>query len=206
MQFAFALLVSRSDPNRFIISLILSAITKAGTMPAAILMFNLKTGRLLGASPTHQLVGHALGSVLGAFVATGLYKLYTTALAVPGDLFQIPAAYGSVSAVRLAWGEGLPPRCAEVSVAFAGVTALVTILKIRYANSGWCKYLPGGVAFSVGMYNAPSFVLPRILGGIAFWIACSRLGKKPMYLRLLAAGLIVGESVFGLANLVLARS
>lgn len=53
------------------------------------------------------------------------------------------------------------------------------------------------------MYVAPAFTLPRVLGGIFFWLGRIRLGLDPMYMKLLAAGLILGESVFSLAGLLL---
>lgn len=202
-QFVFALIISGSNPKRFIINLVAGAIGEAGAMQAAILMFDLKTGSLLGANPFAQMSGHILGSFFGAFISAGFYRLYTTIYAVPGPVFQAPTAYIWLAAARLAYGAGLPKYSLEFSAVFAIVFAITTTLKIVYHRSRWNKFIPGGVAFAIGMYNAPSLTLPRVLGGILYWICYTRLGVDPITLRLISAGLILGESILSLAGLLI---
>ena len=55
-------------------------------------MQDLKTGHLIDASPKIQFYGQLIGSIWGAIVSTGIYKLYTHLYEIPGDLFQIPTA------------------------------------------------------------------------------------------------------------------
>ncbi|KAJ5738160.1 hypothetical protein N7493_001315 [Penicillium malachiteum] len=143
-QFLFAAIISKSNPHRFIINLVMGAIGEAGAVQATILMYDLKTGAILGANPWAQLYGHLLGSLLGAFVSTAFYKLYTAT----------PRAYIWVAAAKLAYGAGLPPYSFQFSIGFAIVFAMTAALKIRFQASTWCHFIPGGVAFAVGMVLA----------------------------------------------------
>ncbi|KAJ5088454.1 OPT oligopeptide transporter [Penicillium angulare] len=157
-QFLFAAIISKSNPHRFIINLAMGAIGEAGAAQATGLMYDLKTGAILGANPWAQLSGHLLGSLLGAFVSTAFYKLYTTVYTIPGPLFQTPTAYIWVAAAKMAYGAGLPPYSFQFSIGFAIVFAVIAALKIRFEGSTWSRFIPGGVAFAVGM------VLSVILG------------------------------------------
>jgi uncharacterized oligopeptide transporter (OPT) family protein len=119
-------------------------------MQASDLMFDLRTGSLVGANAVGQLLGHMAGSIFGAVVSAGFYKLYTTAYSVPGSLFQIPTAYIWLSAARLAYGSGLPIFARDFSITVGLIFALTTTLKIWYRDSRWKDFVPGGVAFAVG--------------------------------------------------------
>jgi uncharacterized oligopeptide transporter (OPT) family protein len=113
-------------------------------------MFDLKTGSLLGANPFAQMSAHMIGSLFGAFLAAGFFKLYKNAYEVPGPLFQAPTAYIWVAAARLAYGSGLPKYSLMFSLIVAGITAVTTALRIVLRGSKWQKFIPGGVAFAMG--------------------------------------------------------
>jgi uncharacterized oligopeptide transporter (OPT) family protein len=149
----FALIISKSNPKRFIINLAVGAIGEAGAVQATVLMFDLKTGSLLGADPFAQMSAHMIGSLFGAFISAGFYKLYTIAYAVPGPLFQAPTAHIWVAAARLAYGAGLPAYSFEFSIVFAVIAAITTTLKIRYHGCWWNHCIPSGVAFAIGLYS-----------------------------------------------------
>jgi uncharacterized oligopeptide transporter (OPT) family protein len=48
------------------------------------------------------------------------------------------------------------------------------------------------------MYNSPSVILPRVLGGITTWLCLSRWKMELNSLRLIAGALVLGESLFSL--------
>jgi uncharacterized oligopeptide transporter (OPT) family protein len=58
--------------------------------------------------------------------------------------------------------------------------------------------------FVIGMYNTPSFTLARTIGGlISLWWRRWK-GRSETPIVVLASGLILGEGLFSIVNLVLA--
>ncbi len=57
---------------------------------------------------------------------------------------------------------------------------------------------------SVGMYNVPSFTLARTIGGLVNWYWCLYRKQEETPVVVLASGLILGEGVLSIVNLVLA--
>lgn len=57
-----------------------------------------------------------------------------------------------------------------------------------------------------GMYNVPSFTLARAIGGFLnwFWLSYQKRGETPVVI--LASGLILGEGVVSIVNLLLASA
>ena len=55
-----------------------------------------------------------------------------------------------------------------------------------------------------GMYNVPSFTLARTIGGLLNWYWCSYRRQSETPIIVLASGLILGEGLFSIVNLVLA--
>ncbi|EXJ85023.1 hypothetical protein A1O3_05698 [Capronia epimyces CBS 606.96] len=194
-------LVPQARPHAKLINLVAGGIAEAGAVQSGFMMQNFKTGHLSGSSPDTQFFGQVIGSVAGAIVASGLYKLYTSVYSVPGDIFQVPSAYVWHASAALAVGEGLPSH----APVFAGVTAAIfacfAVLRIVYGQSKWRPFIPMGIPFSVGMYNVPSFTLARALGGVAQWYWTSRLKKSGTPLMVFASGLILGEGLASIVNL-----
>ena len=54
------------------------------------------------------------------------------------------------------------------------------------------------------MYNVPSFTLARTIGGLMNWYWCRYARRQETPLIVLASGLILGEGVMSIVNLVLA--
>lgn len=52
------------------------------------------------------------------------------------------------------------------------------------------------------MYNTPSVTLPRVLGGLMTWLCLSYWKADINSLRLVAGGLMLGESLFNLIGLL----
>lgn len=87
-QLFFALVTPRGSKSAVVINLIAGALSESGALQAGDLMQDLKTGHLIGASPSAQFYGQIIGCAFGAVVASGVYKLYTSVYEIPGDLFQ----------------------------------------------------------------------------------------------------------------------
>ena len=213
-QLVFAL-ITPTGPHQnhsIIINLLAGAVSEAGALQAGDILQDLKAGHLIGASPKAQFYGQLIGSVVGAFVSAAVYKLYVSVYPIPGDLFQIPTAYVWIFTARLVTGKGLPPMAWQFALLFGAIFVATTILRITllaYKDSKpWCgrlhPWVPGGIAVAVGMYNTPSFTLARTVGGIItlWWVQWKGRGETKVIV--LASGLILGEGVVSILNLILA--
>ena len=210
-QLIFAALTPNSQ-NAIVINLIAGAVSEAGALQAGDILQDLKAGHLIGASPKAQFYGQLIGSVVGAFVSAAVYKLYVSVYTIPGELFQIPTAYVWIFTARLVTGKGLPPMAWQYALGAGSIFALTTSFRIYLmANSDekpWCRrlhsWIPGGIAVAVGMYNTPSFTLARTAGGVIAWYWVTWKGRGETRVIVLASGLILGEGVVSIVNLVLA--
>ncbi|KAJ9667621.1 OPT super [Coniosporium apollinis] len=209
-QLLFAFVTPASNKNAVIINLLAGAISESGALQAGDLMQDLKTGHLLGAAPNAQFWGQIIGSAVGAVLSAVVYRLYTRVYEVPGELFQVPTGYVWVFTARLVTGQGLPPMvgrwAAGAGLVFAVATVLRTAGNMRQRKGGWrfVGYIPGGIAVAVGMYNVPSFTLARTIGGLLNWYWRSYRTQPETPVVVLASGLILGEGVVSIVNLLLA--
>ncbi|PCG94684.1 Oligopeptide transporter OPT superfamily [Penicillium occitanis (nom. inval.)] len=180
-QLIFSLVTPASMHTRrsaVVTNLLAGAVSEAGALQAGDMMQDLKTGHILGASPKAQFYGQVIGSIFGAVVSTAVYKMYVNVYPVPGDQFQIPAAFVWIFTARLVTGQGLPPMAWQVAMLFGAVFVGTTVLRIvatvRRTQQGgpppsWISFVPGGIAVAVGMFNVPSFTLARAIGGVIAW-------------------------------------
>ncbi|PVI00331.1 oligopeptide transporter-like protein [Periconia macrospinosa] len=213
-QLVFALVTPTTGPgakNAVIINLLAGAISESAALQAGDLLQDLKCGHLLGAAPNAQFWGQLIGSAVGAVLSAAVYKLYTHVYTIPGGLFEVPTGYVWIFTARLVTGKGLPPMVKEWAAGAAVIFAVGTAMRVwgtarkRSGLSGWwVDFIPGGIAVAVGMYNTPSFTLARTIGGlISLWWRRWK-GQSETPIIVLASGLILGEGLFSIANLVLA--
>ncbi|KAL8775537.1 MAG: hypothetical protein Q9209_000033, partial [Squamulea sp. 1 TL-2023] len=203
-QLVFALIIPSSNPNAVTINLLAGAISESGALQAGDMMQDLKTGHLLGASPRAQFYGQMIGSAVGAVASAGVYKLYTSVYRVPGGLFQVPTGYVWIFTARLVTGKGLPQMAWQWALGAGLIFAVLTALRIRGQGRWWQACVPGGIAVAVGMYNTPSFTLARTTGGLVSWYWRWYRKREDTPVIVLASGLILGEGLVSILNLLLA--
>jgi uncharacterized oligopeptide transporter (OPT) family protein len=170
-----------------------------------------------------------IGSAVGAVLSAVVYKLYTNVYTIPGGLFEVPTGYVWVFTARLVTGKGLPPMVKEWAGGAAIIFAVGTMIRVwgnsrkqRGLSGWWIDFVPGGIAVAVGMfatllslifhqltqcvgmYNTPSFTLARTIGGLLslWWRRWKGRSETPIIV--LASGLILGEGLFSIVNLLLA--
>lgn len=203
-QLVFALIVPASNPAAIVINLVVGAVSEAGAQQAGDIMQDLKTGYLLRASPRAQFYGQLIGSIFGAIISAFVYRIYATVYPIPGELFQVPTAHVWIDCSRLVYGEGLPEGAWVFSISFGILCAFTTVLKIYLGRP--TPFIPGGIAVAVGMYNIPSFTLARALGGLMQWYWKRRFSSRSdTTMIIIASGLILGEGVLSLANMLMAN-
>ena len=203
-QLFFALIIPATNPNAIIINLLTGAVSESGAHQVGDMMQDLKTGHLLGAAPKAQFWGQVIGSFVGAIVSAGVYKLYTGVYEVPGGLFQVPTAYVWIFAARLVTGQGLPDMAWQYALGAGIIFAFLTMLRAAGHEKWWKPWVPGGIAVAVGMYNVPSFTLARTIGGVINWYWKGYRQREETPVIVLASGLILGEGLLSIVNLLLA--
>ena len=203
-QLIFALVIPASNANAIIINLVAGAISESGALQAGDMLQDLKTGHLLGASPLAQFWGQLIGSFAGAIVSAGVYKLYTSVYEIPGGMFQVPTAYVWIFTARLVTGKGLPARAWQFSLGAGLLFVVLTMARVRGHGLWWQAWVPGGIAVAIGMYNQPSFTLARTIGGLVNWYWRIYRGREETPVIVLASGLILGEGLISILNLLLA--
>lgn len=211
-QLVFALVVptGKHENHAIVINLLAGAVSEAGALQAGDIMQDLKAGHLIGASPKAQFYGQIIGSVVGAVISAAVYKLYVSVYDVPGDMFQVPTAYVWIFTARLVTGKGLPYMAWQFACGAGAIFVALTGLRIFLGSSTnetlrkLQPWVPGGIAVAVGMYNTPSFTLARTIGGLISWYWVQYRNQGETKVIVLASGLILGEGVVSIVNLILA--
>lgn len=177
---------------------------------------DLKTGYLVGATPWRQQVVLIIGCVVGAVVIPPvlelLYNAYGFAGALPRegmDASQALAAPQATLMTQVANGifkSNLDWNMLGLGVA-VGVAAIVADVLLRKRGTGALPPL----AVGLGIYLPPTIGMTLVLGALLGWLiqrAIRRYGERngkdwvaaaQERGLLLASGLIVGESLMGLA-------
>ncbi|KAI8093575.1 OPT oligopeptide transporter protein-domain-containing protein [Halteromyces radiatus] len=214
-------------PGSIAANLIAGGIAEAGAQQAGDLMQDLKTGHLLHASPKAQFYGQLIGSLFSVFTASGAYLLYRNVYTIPGPEFPVPTAQVWLDMSRLVNGQPLPPHVSEFVIGFAIVFGIFVIIQetstMHQRSIGWQRYIPQGMAFSIGMYNPPSFTLARVIGGLMtyYWYQyCEKhdddddddtwwLDPRYRYkvgkvlIIIIGSGFVLGEGTFALVNMIM---
>jgi OPT family oligopeptide transporter len=198
-------------PGNIVVNLIAGGVAEAGAQQAGDMMQDLKTGHLLHASPRAQFYGQLIGSAVSVPVAAFAYATFSAAYQIPGPEFQAPTALVWLEMSRLVNGQPLPVNSGPFILLSALLFALLPILRIALPNARFHRYMPSGIAFAMGIYTTPNYVLPRVLGalGAHLYSRYSQLhGTRTkeslaVLIIVVASGFVLGEGTFSLVNLVL---
>lgn len=208
-QLLFSIIISKDNPSAVVANLLVGSISESGAGQAGDLMQNFKIAHLLQTSPKDQFYGQLIGSACGVILSPLVYRLYVSVYQLPSELFQMPSAYIWIFTARLVNGKGLPPMTWQFGTGASIIVTATTLLRIflnsqSSSNARKLKRLvPGGIALAVGMYTTPSFSIPRAIGGILSWWYM-RHNKNETDIVVVASGLILGEGIFSMLNLLLA--
>ncbi len=167
---------------------------------------DLKTGQLVGAAPWRQQVALLVGVGAAALVIPGVLNLLAQAYGFAGapNLHTVTARPLAAPQANLisALAQGVIggnlnwTRIEQGALIGAAIVALDEICRIR----GWLRIPPLAAGF--GIYLPMSATLPVAVGAVIGWLY-NRTVKTPRAERLgvlVASGMIVGESLFGVLN------
>ncbi len=202
------LLFFAGSPSRALIAvaLFITSILFAAACSSNDNLQDLKTGQLVGAAPWRQqvalLVGVTASSLVVPFVLNLLAKAYGFAgaanlhtvtaqpLAAPQANLITALAQGVIGG-NIAW---------NYIIAGAVIGAVIVAIDEICRMRGWLRIPPLAAGF--GIYLPMSATLPVTVGAFLGWLY-NRAVKIPRAERLgvlVASGMIVGESVFGVLN------
>lgn len=188
-------------PGQIPTNLMAAAITGAGASQAGDMMQDLKTGRLLGASPRKQFLAQLIGIAAGVFFCVPAYLLVTEAYPVGGEKLPAVAAVAwKAVAELLANGlDALPPQSgAAVAGGLLFGAALPIARKIAPKLAPW---LPSGLAFGIAFIIPAFYSMIIFFGAMALvvWRKASPEGCKRLSFAV-ASGLVAGEGLFGIVK------
>jgi putative OPT family oligopeptide transporter len=165
---------------------------------------DLKTGQLVGATPWRQQVALVFGVIFGAAIIPPVLALLNTAYGFAGTPGSGPEALAAPQAALIAalaqgmLGGNLNLRMIEYGV-LAG--ALLIAVDALLGRAGRMRLPP--LAIGLGIYLPMGATLPVVIGALAgyYYDRWADRGPQPGYARrmgvLMATGMIVGESLFG---------
>jgi OPT family oligopeptide transporter len=198
-QAAFAVI----QPGSATANLMAANVTGGAASQCADLLQDLKAGLLIGGSPRRQTVAQSIGVIAGAICGSAAYLVL-----VPDPRRQLltdqwPApAVATWRAVAELFAEGLsalPQGTVTAMTIGAGVGIALAILEKRLPER-YAQYVPSpaalGLAFTVQVWTSISLFVGSIVGwALRRWAP----SWSERYLTPIAAGLIAGESLVGVA-------
>ncbi|KAH8921557.1 OPT superfamily oligopeptide transporter [Atractiella rhizophila] len=202
------LLFAVIQPGNVVANLVAGGLSEAGAQQSGDLMQDLKTGHLHGASPRVQFYGQLIGSFASVFVSSTIFLIYSRTYTLPSAAFPVPTAGVWLNLARLVNTGSLPPATKEFMLVFGPVFLVTSLVKYfakeRYT---WARFIPSGIAFSIGFINTPSFSMARLVGGyIAYRRSKKHVGKGPLEdidLLVTASGFVLGEGFASIIGLIL---
>ncbi|MFN2448738.1 MAG: OPT family oligopeptide transporter [Candidatus Baltobacteraceae bacterium] len=196
----------------FVTSIVLSAATIANDN-----LQDLKTGQLVDATPWRQQVALIVGVVFGSLVIPPILNMLSSAYGFAGVAHANPAtALGAPQATLIsALAKGVIAGNIDWGMIFIGILVGIVIIAIDEtlrATSGGKRKLPP-LAVGLGIYLPMATTAAAVAGAIIGFFYNRSVEKRPngeVLKRLgvlLASGLIVGESLFGVlhAGIIVAR-
>ena len=179
-------------------NLMAAGITSAGANNCGDLMQDMKTGRVLGASPRKQFLAQLFGIATGG-VFTVLVFVYAFPVRLLGTKYPAPAMQTwKAMAELLTKGLGNLPKHTPAAMGIAAVLAVIFTLANELGNKKVKRWVPSatglGLSFILPASNSYTFLLGAVIAEIA---ARKSPKKSELYTIAIASGLIAGESVMG---------
>lgn len=181
-------------------NLMCAAITGAGASQAGDMMTDLKTARMLGASPRKLLVAQLWGCVAGIIFVVPVYYVFTSAYELGGEKLPAPAAFAwKAMAELLNKGFSSLPPYAPLAIFVATLVgaALPVLRQFKVIQ----PYVPSGLAFGIA-FIVPAYNSFQMFWGLLILWIWQRFNKQAAdkYAFTVASGLIAGEGLMGIVN------
>ena len=147
--------MSASDARHLFTILLLDGVVEIGAFQSAQQIASLKTANMTSSPPRAIYYAQMIGSLLGVFVATLIYKLYKSLDRIPSDEFGIPDAHLWLVAARLIAQQGLSPRALNFALWAFVIRAFCSILRTVGSDRWWRGCVPSSMTVAVGRTHIP---------------------------------------------------
>ncbi len=202
-QFTFGVI----SPAEATTNLMTANVAGGAAGQSADLLNDLKAGHEIGATPQYQIVAQCFGVLAGSIAGSFIYltlipdpaaQLFTTEWPAPAV-----AVWKAVAELMTSGMGRLPPGAAGAAITGA-LGGSILALAAEYGSTAWRTWLPSGSALGL------AFVLPAstsltLFAGAALAALLGKLAPawSARFLLSIAAGLVAGESLFGIFALLI---
>ena len=190
-------------PSNITTNLMTASITSGAASHAADLLTDLKSGYLLGGNPRKQTISQLFGVIAGTIVSVPAYlfvvqrdptKLGSEALPAPSA-----KVWAGVAELLANGVHALPAGALQAIAVGAGLGIVLTLLE-EFGPKKWRPWLPSttglGIAGVIPAFNT----FAMFAGALLAWLfARARPKAAETYTVPLSSGLIAGESLMGVA-------
>lgn len=187
-------------PAQAVTNLMTANVAGGAAGQCADLLNDLKAGQLVGATPWRQAVAQCCGIFVGSIAGSAVFLLMIPApaeqLLTPDWPAPAVAVWKTVAETLAAGFDSVPPaaRWAVLSAALLGVG--LGLAERRLGEAG--RFLPSGATAGLAFVIPASTSLTLCAGAILAWALLARAPRlATRFLVACAAGLIAGESLFG---------
>lgn len=195
-------------PGNVTANLMTANVTGGAAGQCADLMHDLRTGQIIGATPGFQVIAQVFGVLAGSLAAALAYIALVpdpvSQLLTPEWPAPAVATWKAVAEVLSDGVAGLPPA-AVPAIAIAAIVGVALSLAERLAPHPVQAWVPSasavGLAFVIPAWNAISLFAGAVAAAVLVSVAPDWARRRVV---IVAAGLIVGESLAGIAPSVLA--
>lgn len=195
-------------PGDVTANLMAANVTGGAAGQCADLLHDLRTGEIIGATPRFQVLAQVFGVLTGSLVGSLIYLVLIpdprTMLITPDWPAPAVAVWKAVAEILSHGIDAIPPG-AVPAMAAAAVLGLMLALGEKLLPRRVAGMLPSapaiGLAFVIPAWNALSLFLGALAAALAGRIALAWTRRR---LIALAAGLVAGESLVGVALAALA--
>jgi len=191
-------------PGQPITNLMTANVAGGAAGQSADLLNDFRAGHEVGASPARQVVAQCGGVIVGSLVSSLVYLMLISDPEAQLLTPEWPApAVATWKAVAETLGVGLSgiPQSALIAMAISGVLGIVLALTERRVEGHRLLLVPSGatvgLAFVIPAGTSITLFLGAALASLLHWLAPNWAAR---FLLSAAAGLVAGESLFGVVS------
>ncbi|MCB9775890.1 MAG: OPT/YSL family transporter [Nitrospiraceae bacterium] len=201
-QLTFGFLI----PGHVTTNLMAANVTGGAAGQCADLLHDLKTGLLLGASPRFQALAQIFGVLTGSLVGSAVYLVLipdpqSMLLTIEWPAPAV-ATWKAVAEVFQLGTEAIPPG-SLLAMSIAGLLGVGMVVLDQSVPPSISRWIPSastmGLAFVIPAWNSVSLFLGAFLGAILMRYVKTWAER---FVMALAAGLVAGESLAGVASVL----
>jgi putative OPT family oligopeptide transporter len=199
-QFSFAMI----SPGNITANLMSANVTGGAAGQSADMLHDLRTGQIIGATPGFQVIAQVFGVLAGSLAGAAAYLLLIPDPQAQLLTFEWPApAVATWKAVAevLMDGIGALPDAAAPAIIIAATVAFALALSERFLPADMARFVPSGsamgLAFVIPAWNSISLFIGAAAAALVLRLFPELARRR---IIVIAAGLVVGESLMGVVS------